>query len=401
MARPLTQHPSSALNFGFASRGPPLGFDFALSSPSSQTFTSCSATAAIPHYTFGSTHRSPSPHKSPLSRRRDHPGSLPPTSQFIGSNSKRNLKRSRRQSASSASGSNSATSSPTLTRRELTGESKKIELGSIAKLGIGEPRRKMIKRNQTNTNVIPTITENNEVNREDVDMGVMLASLPPPYHLRILLQLLQNDPSLSATVMPLLPLPELQDCEDQLENAVDGIKRLLLPFPGSATSASEREWRRVIDKVDYFCRMCTTYLEIFTKHSPTGLEKTYDILALLSSSFLQVLSLSPPPPSHAQSPSTPIERFGLSLIRAWSTWVSNLSENVNRRGGMFPHSTVSGWLGTLDTLAGQHAVNSWSSGAGTIPVVPGIGHPTVRAFREAMEPIRQKFITDLGWLAGR
>jgi hypothetical protein len=124
-------------------------------------------------------------------------------------------------------------------------------------------------------------------------------------------------------------------------------------------------------------------------------------------------------PSSAQTaPRGPLLRIGEAILPAWNAWLSNLSDEVNNRGEMYPHSLVSSWADNLDSLANanaasvpQAASSGWSASTWSSPLTSTWGaptanptqpsHPLVDAFVSAVKPIRDRFLTQLGWLIGR
>lgn len=77
---------------------------------------------------------------------------------------------------------------------------------------------------------------------------------------------------------------------------------------------------------------------------------------------------------------------------------------------MFPSSTVQTWSNNLDALANapgpgqtpQQAASSFGWGSYPQPTAAAeTPHPLVDSFRGAMAPIRDRFVTELGWLIGR
>lgn len=70
----------------------------------------------------------------------------------------------------------------------------------------------------------------------DVDLGVLLASLPPQVHLQLLHSMIRERPSLKPLLLSLLPPPELEYCVANIE---EKLKRVIEVMPiGSTTTTS-------------------------------------------------------------------------------------------------------------------------------------------------------------------
>lgn len=101
--------------------------------------------------------------------------------------------------------------------------------------------------------------------------------------------------------------------------------------------------------------------------------------------------------------------LGNLVLDAWKTWLTGLSEDVNGRGGMYPHSTVKVWAGGLDDLASgtiEKDLAQRSAAPWRIPTLAPSNthdpcHPLVTSFQSALLPLRHRFHTELGWLTGR
>lgn len=147
------------------------------------------------------------------------------------------------------------------------------------------------------------------------------------------------------------------------------------------------------------CPTLFLFLESHTRHLLT-------ILSYIPSSS-QLDGSSPPPASLV------LDLAKLSLT-IWTSWVSDLSSDVNDRGGMYPHSAVAHWNDTLEQLVGgipSPSIPSASNAPGTgshwsssTPLTAGNPSPAkllVSSFQEAFIPIRDQFVSQVGWLIGR
>lgn len=244
MARPVTQHPPSALQFPSASRTSTLGFGFAsplhtrspfadvannsiYSSPQASASTSFNPFASP--VGFGSV---PPSQAKPFKAR--HP---PPISSTI---TPRLLKRGRHST------SPSPPSSPT---------------SSIAgSPNLGHKRLSLSRAKKQRQEQAPAISD-------DLDLGLMLgelrlmppfvskanisATLPPSTHLQILTSLMEKDPSIRSAVLAATPAPDLAVCNDELQKIMDRISRQYgEPGPGRYLLS----WGRAINDITIFSR---------------------------------------------------------------------------------------------------------------------------------------------------
>ncbi|KZT75103.1 hypothetical protein DAEQUDRAFT_720319 [Daedalea quercina L-15889] len=106
------------------------------------------------------------------------------------------------------------------------------------------PKRSVPKRARTTPAVSNTKDEkNSKANRSspagdenDVDVGVLLASLPPQSLLPLLTSLLVSQPSLKSTVLSLIPRPTLETATQALDNAANQLRDA---YPYSNTPFSQ------------------------------------------------------------------------------------------------------------------------------------------------------------------
>ena len=89
-------------------------------------------------------------------------------------------------------------------------------------------------------------------------------------------------------------------------------------------------------------------------------------------------------------------QLGNAILKAWEEWVAKLSEEVNQQGGMYGQYQVSRWALGMDQISGRQEL--WGPDGET---AANERHPLVLAFKRAVEPIREKFMSELGWLIGR
>ncbi|ORY33740.1 hypothetical protein BCR39DRAFT_518954 [Naematelia encephala] len=408
MAHPLTQHPPSALPFTAASRPSVLGFGFGFPSSSTSSLSSTPAFATqarlpsgnVSHVAFGSP---ASPYKRPAVSVRT--GNTPHVS----------LKRPRRSASPSSSPSPSPSSSELSSPSNASGElpkgraNKDLSVGSLA-LKDEDRRtiasRKAIKRVRTEE-AGPT-----RASAQDMDVGVLLAALPASAHLPILLGLVEANPTLASAVLSRIPQLDLDECLHALDKSLDKIKRVAgFTSPGADLS---RGWKRAHHEVANFCRMAMTYLNYFASSTGSGsAPDPQTIHSMLRATTLHIYSLLiyiPSPDSDIPS-AKPLLDLAKSTLSSWTAWVSALSQEVNQRGGMFPHTSVSAWADSIDLLAGNTLAQQqhWSGGGGgtfSLTAWPSSSsssndHPVVLSFRSAFAPVREKFINELGWLVGR
>ncbi|WVQ82655.1 hypothetical protein IAT38_004787 [Cryptococcus sp. DSM 104549] len=418
MAHPLTQHPSSSLPFSFPPRPSPLSFGFGHppSHPSpSPSFGSPARPALAQWPTFGQTQTPSRPAPSP---------SRPKVGSYSAAQS--SLKRTRR----SRSPSGSPPPSPTPPTGGASTSPSHSAIGGSAQKGSDAPGQGVGQRQIKRSRLHAGQTE--QAGDGEVDIGIMLATLPPSAHLPILLQLLRANPSLSSSVLAQIPQPDLRSCNAELDRIAAQISKAAGPvfpsmgFPGGLADA--RRWERVRGDVDLFCRTATTYIRYITsptqKSVITDLSSLFSFLQPLTQHLLLILALIP-----SSSPSTPSQGTPASptpattsvldlaklILSTWTEWVTSLSTDVNQKGGMHPHSIVSHWAETLDQLAAPApppAVNSvFSQPASTHWSSSSWGNPAqgqaqgeaalVVSFREAVGNVRDQFVGQVGWLIGR
>lgn len=256
MAHPLTQQPSSTISFPFAARPSPLTFGFGLPSAAPSEAPTHMSSTHSPHRITRPACSSPS--RNSFARPRPSQAFTPPT---------RSLKRTRRSRSPSTSPTGSIQSprscSPTPVSSHLG--SYPSPKGLPTDLSHAS---KTVKRSKLQNST------SDEQSAEGVDIGIMLgklfyayemslltpylAALPPSAHLPILLQLLQLEPSLSSTVLGIMPKLEFRSCLKEMERLFAEIEKLAGPvasisfYPGAL--AESRRWDRVSNHIEVYCR---------------------------------------------------------------------------------------------------------------------------------------------------
>lgn len=151
----------------------------------------------------------------------------------------------------------------------------------------------------------------------------------------------------------------------------------------------------------------STYLTFFSssfgaRSSDPQIAQT--LLHALSTQIIYLLRLIPPTSDVNSGTTSVLLELGKRVITSWTSWLQALSIEVNQRSGMYPHSTVEVWASNLDSLANASTT--------TQPSTPTFGwtmpqqhsessHALVDSYRDAMKPIRDRFVNELGWLIGR
>ncbi|ADV21044.1 hypothetical protein I315_02178 [Cryptococcus gattii Ru294] len=408
MAHPLTQQPSSTISFPFAARPSPLTFGFGLPSAAPSEAPTHMSSTHSPHRITGPACSSPS--RNSFARPIPSQAFTPPT---------RSLKRTRRSRSPSTSPTGSIQSprsrSPTPVSSRLG------SLPSTKGLRTGPSHAsKTVKRSKLQNST------SDEQSAEGVDIGIMLAALPPSAHLPILLQLMQLEPSLSSTVLGIMPKLEFRSCLKEMERLFAEIEKLAGPvanisfYPGAL--AESRRWDRVSNHVEVYCRTVSTYIKCFTSSNQQPAIDCPTLFLFLESHTRHLLTILSYIPSSSQldGSTSPPASLVLDLAKLsltiWSSWVSDLSSDVNDKGGMYPHSVVTHWNDTLEQLVvGPPSLSSsvlppsnasargshWLS---STPLTAGANQPAkllVSSFQEAFTPIRDQFVSQVGWLVGR
>ncbi|OXG75456.1 hypothetical protein C349_06035 [Cryptococcus neoformans var. grubii Br795] len=407
MAHPLTQQPSSSLSFPFAARPSPLTFGFGLPSAAPSETPTHTLNAHSPHRMTGPACSSPS--KIFFARPRPNQAFTPPTG---------SLKRTRRSRSPSTSPTGSIHSPRSRSPTPMSSRLGHIPPPKNMRTDLPYAS-KTVKRSKLHN------SSSDERSAEGVDVGIMLAALPPSAHLPILLQLLQLDPSLSSAVLGIMPKLEFRSCLKEMEKLFAEIEKLAGPvvnvsfYPGAL--AESRRWDRVSKNVEVYCRTVATYIKCFTSSNQQPAIDCPTLFLFLESHtrhLLTILSYIPSSP-HLDGSSPPPASLVLDLAKLsltiWSSWVSDLSSDVNDRGGMYPHSAVAHWNDTLEQLVSgipsapsvpsasnaPAAASHWSSSTLLTAGTPPPSKLLVSSFQEAFTPIRDQFVSQVGWLIGR
>jgi hypothetical protein len=266
---------------------------------------------------------------------------------------------------------------------------------------------------------------------DDVDVGVLLASLPPQSLLPILTSLLDTNPALKTSVLSLIPRPSIETAIEALNRSS---KKLRDAYPYSTTgpvattgfgfgsvgvkapslSQSNTSFgfgrsqsfgqppptaqgtmrdtyiaSRLQTHITEFIAACMAYLPYFSciadssqsaASNSSALQKlhkekshpseTYMFLAALTEHFFN----QPPLTQRSLGPSL-LPR----LQGEWRAWVDVVDETVNRKGGMFGSETVRSWEAGMD----QFAEIKDPDGA------------------QPFKDIRDMWVAKVGWLVGR
>ncbi|KAJ7071107.1 hypothetical protein C8F01DRAFT_1216753 [Mycena amicta] len=242
-------------------------------------------------------------------------------------------------------------------------------------------------------NKAPNTSEENEV-----DVGVLLASLPSQSLLPLLTALLSAQPSLKATVLSLIPRPTLEIALQALSASARRLRdaypystNLPPTFTGGFPRAPSQPppmrdsyvSSRLRTHVADFATACISYLPYFSLVTPTASSgtaatihkaqlhpsETYSFLAALTGHMLSL-----PPLAQTQLAPQLLSR----LNDEWKAWLDKVDVFLNQQGGMFAADIVRSWERELDQFAGA---------AGEVG--------------EMMRPLRDSWIAKVGWTVGR
>ncbi|KAF5385451.1 hypothetical protein D9757_005355 [Collybiopsis confluens] len=233
---------------------------------------------------------------------------------------------------------------------------------------------------------------------KDVDIGLLLATLPPQSLLPILTSLIRAQPSLKSAILPLIPRPTVETATQAL---ADSSKKLREAYPysnnspfsshsfgfaavsGPSNGSGMRDsyiQSRLRPHIGEFASTCMSYLPYFsytttsfqsalfsqTKAHPT------EVFFFLSNLTAHVVSL----PQLSQSGLEPL--LLSRLTEEWNAWVGRVDTVVNEEGGMFGSETVQTWVQRLDEFARKDS-----------------------QFGLVMRGIRNQWVERVGWLVGR
>jgi hypothetical protein len=218
------------------------------------------------------------------------------------------------------------------------------------------------------------------------------------------MELLNDNPALSERVLKRLPAPPLANVLETLERSVAKIGKAAGSWEPQEGVVAQRRWHRAEEAVSAFEKSANTYLKFFTSGSngPAEPNTIFHLLHALTSHVQQLLALVPSPSSPPPA-ARPLLDFANALLTAWRQWVGGLSDEVNNRGGMYPHGMVSSWADGLGELVRPPpppqqapAQVSWSMAIST--PVQVAESALVSGFRDALVPVRDQFANSLGWM---
>ncbi|TBU34647.1 hypothetical protein BD311DRAFT_784239 [Dichomitus squalens] len=276
----------------------------------------------------------------------------------------------------------------------------------------------------------------------DVDVGFLLASLPPQSLLPLVTSLLSAQPALKSTILSLIPRPTLDTALQGLANSAQKLKEAYpysnsvfsqpgppsFSIPGSnrasqssfstgfgfgvrpaagtgfgsasscASSGGMREEyiiSRLRPHIQEFVSACFSYLPYFsiaTTFEPALSSRSHAAQTHASAlrqqhkdklhpteTYLFLAALT----SHILSQPT-LTQASLApmlvsrLEEEWKAWVDHVDKTVNQQGGMFGRETVATWERGLDDFA-----QAKDHGM------------------EMMKDIRDRWVSKVGWLVGR
>lgn len=243
--------------------------------------------------------------------------------------------------------------------------------------------------------------------RRLLSSSLTLASLPPTTHLPILLELLNENPSLAPRVLRSIPQPPLANCLETLERIAYKIGKAAGSWEPQEGYVASRRWNRVVEQVTTFTKTASTYIKFFTAAAQNGQSSPepntlFHLLHALTAHVLQILALVP---ADTPSDARPFLDLANLVLSNWTAWINALSDEVNNRGGMYPSGTVSTWVDGIEAISrtpeapGQSAapVSSLLSWGGPT-TQPQVTSELVTGFRQALQPIRDRFVNELGWL---
>ncbi|KDQ20680.1 hypothetical protein BOTBODRAFT_26696 [Botryobasidium botryosum FD-172 SS1] len=292
-----------------------------------------------------------------------------------------------------------------------------------------KPKRMIAKRlrvAQTETAKGKSVDDGSSGQDDNIDVGVLLASLPPQSLLPLLNSVLSHQPNLKPLIISLIPRPTLETALQAVATAARKVRdaypysqpnttpSLSFGFgsansPHSSHSASHMQNNggmrepyirsRLRPSVAEFVSTALSYLSYFSstqapapaqnnrhatapappQHSPPHPSETFTYLYTLVSNIQRL-----PPLArsliYADSP-----QLAQRLAQEWSGWVNHVDQEVNQRGGMFSGEVAQGWERALDEMVNwEERDRSENSNA---PV--------------GMKIIRDRWVNRVGWLIGK
>ncbi|KAM6498030.1 hypothetical protein JOM56_005978 [Amanita muscaria] len=257
---------------------------------------------------------------------------------------------------------------------------------------------------------------------DDIDVGVLLATLPTQSLLPLLNALLKAQPSLKSSILPLIPRPTL---ETAIQALAQSAKKLRDAYPysnvgsqattnfgfGRSQGNSHHQQHHVHNPspgmrdsyvlsrlrphISEFVSASFSYLPYFSYVSNAANDSSQIASKQSHSTTLQVLHKDKSHPAEtflflsaltnhviAQPILTQtllIPTLFPRLLEEWHAWVDRVDGVVNRQGGMFGRETVESWERGLDELAETKGVEGLS----------------------IMRGVRDKWVQRVGWLVGR
>lgn len=255
----------------------------------------------------------------------------------------------------------------------------------------------------TKTNATSTDPET-----DDIDIGFMLALLPPQSLVPLISSLLKDNPSLKSNVLSHMPRPSLESALQALSQSSSKLKNAL-PYSSSGFAFGSSSGSTGVPRIGLFSAPMETpsmrdsyvqsriapHLTEFT----TNVQSVLPFFSLLPLSFSsrnmsQDLKVHPsetftylsavtrellslPPICHTTLRSTLTPR----LLNEWKAWLNRVDDHVNNQAGMFGLGTLKIWESELDEFASN-----------TIAAGLGLGD---------LKQIRDTWIVRLGFLVGR
>ncbi|KAF9568474.1 hypothetical protein CPC08DRAFT_654735 [Agrocybe pediades] len=253
---------------------------------------------------------------------------------------------------------------------------------------------------------------------DDVDVGVLLASLPPQSLLPILSSLIQAEPSLKSTIIPLIPRPTLEVAVQVLAQSA---KKLREAYPysitptfsqishgfGSSSTSSQPPTQpamrdsyvisRLRPHIADYVSACMSYFPYFscipppeqtannssTSNNPTSATTIHSLHSAQFHPSETFLFFSAVTNQILQQPPLTLNELAPMIMprlsQEWKTWVDKIDAVVNQQGGMFGSETVRNWERALDEFADSKAA--------------GVS--------EEMRRVRDSWVSKVGWLVGR
>lgn len=266
------------------------------------------------------------------------------------------------------------------------------------------------------------------------------ASLPSSTHLQILHALIASYPDLKPVIHALVPPPEVsfatQVLDEKLQTLAEAVpigahphEEQRRPSGASFGFGSTRSSGTVSDgyilnrlrlPMTEFANVATTYLPYFIWRSsdkpgqtPPHPSTSFQYLSHLTNLIItRIFPIIPTSALHTRDALPPLTSLLRALTTAWETWLTQISEHVNARAGMYAASMAQGWITGIETMASQAerfaAAGAHKAGgnkdrvgsrSGTTDALTGGGAADVLA-RE-MKGLAHQWVAQVGWLIGR